>query len=741
MFPAEKILSRILKGGLLLVPFIPLLVTRSMVFPFITGKNFAFRILIEILAVFWLWLILTSPRFRPKFSWLAGFYAAFVAVLALSTIFGVWPYNSFWSSFERMEGFFGHLHLFLYFVMLGSVFTNARDWRLFFNTSVAVSAIITLYAFSQLSGTTAISRLSGTRLDAALGNAIYLAVYLLFHLFIIAVLFFQTKKYWLRWAYAALFLLEAIVLYQTSSRGPLLGFLVGAGLFTLIFAFLERGRIRKLAIAALVGLMVMPLVVFFLKDAHIVRSNEVLARFVNVTNDPVIQGRFTLWNMAFRAWQERPLLGWGQENFIYIFSKYYEPSLWRNEPWFDRAHNVFLDWLTASGALGLGLYLSIFGTAIVLLYQTFRQSRIERYAFAGFSSLLGAHFFQNLFVFDNITSYILFFTVLAYAHSAAVGDGEAAKENRSIKLSPTHIFVGGSPLAISAIILAAVALGYSIFSFTIRPIMAARSILRTIIIEQRHEPAGKIDALVAEMKPSIAMGTFGTKEVRERAYLLSEKMLNDIMIAPQDKQKYFSFAVEELEKQVVESPYDMRAKAQLATAYAYAGFFDKAIVVAEEALKVSDKRQAFYFIAAEAHLRKNEYDKAIEALSTAYRLDPLFSEAIHNLVAALILAGRADEAEEFFQKNFPIGIMVEQRYAAAYLATGNIAKAIEVLENKVTVHPDEPEIAQRYAELGSAYLQLGDKEKAIASFQKAIEREPRFKKQGEQIIKQIQDNN
>src|SRR3989338_947814 len=116
-----------------------------MYFPFITGKNFVFRILIEILAVFWVWLMLVAPRFRPRISVLTVAYTAFIAILIAATLFSLSPYKSFWSSYERMEGLFGHLHLFLYFLMLGSVFVTSRDWKIFFNTSIAVSVIATIY--------------------------------------------------------------------------------------------------------------------------------------------------------------------------------------------------------------------------------------------------------------------------------------------------------------------------------------------------------------------------------------------------------------------------------------------------------------------------------------------------------------------------------------------------------------------------------------------------------------------
>ena len=306
MSQTEKTLSWILKGGLLLTPLIPLIVTSSMFFPYITGKNFAFRILIEILAVFWVWAMAVSPRFRPKISVLTIAYAAFIGALILATVFSLSPYRSFWSSYERMEGLFGHLHLFLYFLMLGSVFIKKNDWRLFFNVSIAVSAIVTIYGFVQLSGGAVIHQ-GGARLDATMGNALYLAVYLLFHLFLIAIFFFQTEKLWLKGAYGALFLAEVLVLYYTASRGPLLGLILGGALFLLIFSFIGRGRMRKFAIAALLLVTLLPAVFYFVQDTRFVQSSDVLSRFVNMTGDQVAQGRFTIWKMALKGWQERPL--------------------------------------------------------------------------------------------------------------------------------------------------------------------------------------------------------------------------------------------------------------------------------------------------------------------------------------------------------------------------------------------------------------------------------------------------
>ena len=47
----DSIISWIIKIGLLIVPILPLVITKSLYFPFITGRNFIFRIIVEIIFV------------------------------------------------------------------------------------------------------------------------------------------------------------------------------------------------------------------------------------------------------------------------------------------------------------------------------------------------------------------------------------------------------------------------------------------------------------------------------------------------------------------------------------------------------------------------------------------------------------------------------------------------------------------------------------------------------------------
>ena len=113
-----------IKIGLFLVVFIPLYVSNQLVFPFITGKNFLFRFTIEILAALWIGLIVTFPQYRPRLTPLIKFSTIFILTLFLADLFSPNPYRSFFSNYERMEGFMTIAHLWLYFLMLSNLYNE-----------------------------------------------------------------------------------------------------------------------------------------------------------------------------------------------------------------------------------------------------------------------------------------------------------------------------------------------------------------------------------------------------------------------------------------------------------------------------------------------------------------------------------------------------------------------------------------------------------------------------------------
>src|SRR3989344_2343923 len=307
--PAESALVWTARIGVLLVVFLtPFFVSSSMFFPYITGKNFFFRIIVELTFGVWVGLAIASARYRPKKGIILWAFAGFVAALFIS-IYG---------ALERS----------------GVVSPGG---------SVAGSA-------------------GAARIFATLGNPIYLAAYLLVHLFLLGFLLSRTNQIWIRASYAAVILFEFFVFTAAGTRGAFIGLIAGIGVLLLLVILLSKNRnIRLLGVGVIMVGALGLFGLFKLQGSDFVTSRPLLRRLTDVNiASSTVQSRFLIWGIAVQAFKERPFFGWGPDNFIIPYAKYYNPNLYGNEPWFDRAHNMLLEWLVAGGAVGFLLYLSIF---------------------------------------------------------------------------------------------------------------------------------------------------------------------------------------------------------------------------------------------------------------------------------------------------------------------------------------------------------------------------------------------
>jgi hypothetical protein len=215
--PTNTFLRYAIISGIFSIPFIPLIVSSNMFFPFITGKNFTFRIIIEIIFFLWAILAMRDEQYRPKFSGMLAAFGIFIAIMGLADLLGENPLKSFWSNFERMEGWVTLVHLFAYFLVIGSTLQTKRIWDYLFQTSLGVSLIICFYGILQLAGKLVINQ-GGVRVDATFGNATYLAIYLVIHIFL-SLIFIVRKEtaYWQKIAYSVLILLQTYILYHTAT--------------------------------------------------------------------------------------------------------------------------------------------------------------------------------------------------------------------------------------------------------------------------------------------------------------------------------------------------------------------------------------------------------------------------------------------------------------------------------------------------------------------------------------------
>src|SRR5262249_7849542 len=147
-------------------------------------------IITEITLALYAILAIREPKYCPRASPLMWALSLFVLWMGLATITSVDPVRSFWGNLERMGGYINLLHIYALFVIAGAVITAQNWWERLFRISVIASIVMSLDAILQAfdffgfgpSGQATNFEL-GSR-AATFGNTIYLAVYLLFNIFI-----------------------------------------------------------------------------------------------------------------------------------------------------------------------------------------------------------------------------------------------------------------------------------------------------------------------------------------------------------------------------------------------------------------------------------------------------------------------------------------------------------------------------------------------------------------------------
>jgi len=728
MFPKTiRYISYILKTGIFILPILSLIIAESLFFPFITGKGFFFRIGVEILLFFWILLAVFDKSYRPKKSPILIALTALVIILSLATIFGENPHRSFWSNFERMEGLISHLHLFAYFLILTSVFKKEKDFKRFFAVLLGISAIISSYGYLQFFGKIAAHQ--GAKLDATFGNSTYLAIYILFHLFIIGWLFFKTSSRWFRAVLVFLFFFEIPIIYYTTTRGAILGFLAGLLIFSVLTIIRsKRKKIRLLFLGFLSALILSGVLFLVFKDSGFVQNRTTLSKLASISlSEGTVESRLTIWKMGFEGFKEHPVLGWGPENFNLVFNKYYQPNLWSKEPWFDRAHNVVFDWLATTGILGLIVYLSIFISSLFVVWRGYKRNHFSLTESSLLTGLFAAYGFHNFFVFDNIASYFLFFTILGYIHFRYLASKTLSDNKGQVVRSNGH-FQQTHYLAIS---LSFVGVIFSLYFANLKPLLANKQLLNTL--KDISQKGQDVDLILKDFDKIFTYQTFGTGEAREQLASYANNISN-ANVPQESKIKAIQKATEEFEKQVMSTPTDARNYIFLGSLYIKLGRFDQALITLNKALEFSPKKQQIRFVIADVYLNTSQNEKALAMLQEAYDLDQRYDEAAKNLAIVALVNNKEAYAEELLKKHFGASILVDNQLINAYARVGNYQKIKEIWQLFIE---KEPNNLQYYVSLAATHIQLGERQEAIKVLEKAIELNPQFKQQGEFYINEL----
>ena len=66
--------------------------------------------------------------------------------------------------------------------------------------------------------------------------------------------------------------------------------------------------------------IISPVILFSNKNSYFVKSNEVLNRVASISvESTTAQTRLITWKSSWQGFLERPMFGWGSENFYQVF--------------------------------------------------------------------------------------------------------------------------------------------------------------------------------------------------------------------------------------------------------------------------------------------------------------------------------------------------------------------------------------------------------------------------------------
>ena len=727
----ESFLLKIIRWGIFAIFFTPLVVYARSFFLFVTPKTIYFRILTEIVFLAYLILLLISPKYRFKSNVLSLTVFLFLFVIVITSIFGINPQRSFWSTYERMTGIFTLFHLLAFYIVLVAVFRDIKDWENLFILSISVGLILSFVVASQLS--------PSMKGGGTIGNTSFMAAYLLFDIFFAIALLFSGSFAKRLFAFLSLLIMLS-VFFTSTARGAIASFFLGLFLMLLVY-WIFSGKRKLVYLSAFLSLFLLFAAVFsfVLKPPFFVKFSHYLQK--------QMEPRIVVWHEAWRGIKERPLLGWGLENFNVVFLKYFNPCLFTprcgGEAWFDRVHNVVLEMLIDGGVFLLISYLAIFGVAVFLLMKLYLREKNSPFSQEKAYSLITAilllsYLAQNTFVFDMISSYFIFFFALSFVHflwgkyylRGEEQEGKVVKGNKSWLLAVALFF-----------------LFLPIFYFgNIQPLQGATNIVKVIY------PSSNLSQTISAYRQSSNMLLMGKYELREQFAQKVERLSFDGSVRVKEKallKKAFQLAEEGLEKSVQENKLDFRPRIFLGKLYFSDFLFSqekKKLVLAQktlrEAFRLSPLNERTFWDLGRVDLSSGRIKEGLRMFQFAIKMEPHFAPSHLYLAMAYGEIGDYKNMEKELSLTSSYGYHWKEQLPALgrviffYEKSHNDKKLIPLYQDVLKINPRD---VRTWMKLAAAFANLGNKGEAEKAALEASKIDPSLVPQVNKFISQLEE--
>lgn len=708
----QPLLQRLIKFGLSLTLLTPMIFWDQVMYPFVFPKTLYFQILLEIIFFLSIILWMIDKTFAPKINILGILLALYVGIAAVSSIFGINTWLSFFSTVMRGDGVLMHLHLLAYFFVLSGVMKTRQDWIRAFSVLLAVFFIENLLAFGQIFRPPFLKMFGATRPNGSLGNPAYYASFVLFGIWLGAFYLLYKKNAEkksalhlshekkpsrlissvIQWGVIIMIGTGIIALYGTANRAGTLALFVGA-LFFIISEGVSRRKkiftaknfIFALIFAAIVG--------------TVYKVSPETSPFKKILyypfNDVSIKSRLISWNIGIRGFFDRPIFGHGNESYYRVFDQYFNPAIMKNQgsfAWYDRAHNTLVDILVSNGIFGAAAYLGLF----FFLFLSLNKGPLGQTEKNILSALFVSYFVQNLFLFDTISTLVVFTFLLAFV------EFENAHKTNGLVEKIIKIFHRKKPSPAprratqSVTIVGATVLLTLMYYVNIAPALATFYASK-VFLSPKYPLSPKQTGMY--FAKAFAFSPPSNHELRQSLgnYLISS-LQGGKAIDPYAS--LILLGMKELQKSIEANPLNTRTRLTLSelarlVSPANASLLDLAGQEAQEALKLSPARYEPYFALAKAKFSQKKPQEAVELYEKVLNFYPTFIPAHWNLAITYILTDeykKADEEIQLIEKIRRGFIYTEDNFElliGAYKQKKQDAKVLKLSEEAVAYYESE----------------------------------------------------
>jgi len=733
---------------------------RGEVFGFFLRHEFLFQIVVGtafmLLLVRFVFGRAVFPGFKAFFSnftVIDGAALAFVAVAFVATVFSTNVHRSLFGMLDRMTGFISILHIGMLYFLVRVLFSRQEMEKLVRWASISI-ALVAVYALLQNYGL--IDRefgLSGRSVGSFTNPAI-IAGYLLFGVFLS--LFGHFLHYpdhknaneggvLRRNVLAGAAVLSFWGLVVTQTRGAFIG--VVAGLIVLaVFLALDARMNKKTRRFAkifllLAGIGLGLLFVQIWLSPFSIPGGNVVSRLT----DPAglfsgFHNRLISWQIAIKAFIDRPLFGWGPDNYSSALDQNFDTRLVENlvqaEAWFDKAHNIFFEFLSTTGAFGLLAFLFLLGAMAWGSWKTLHRNS----AYGALLALIAAYAVNGIVIFDSIHSLaVLFFAAAVVAFSTK---GEEMPKNKA----PTHVGAKSlSPFVRGLFLVTAGVVAYSMVFFNLIPLKGLGFHYQGWQLLNREDKKA-VDYYLKDFNLNHPYGMYTWQ-------YLSVLLLKNPDKLSKDYFEYMArFAFESflgVEKKYQPGARDYYMAGRLGNFLSGSSPEDKEKILRylSSASSLAPDQPDIQFEIAQYYRNTGDIHRAVEYLEKSVTKYPKVPFGHMNLGLAYVAARDFKSAIASFEQAFELGYEDWRRnlyYVRLFIEVYTIDEFVDLYFSRLAefyealvAFPEEQTNAESFAQLAAIYKELGNYDKARQAVSRAIELDPTTKSQAESFLQTL----